>query len=447
MKMMNEYRVKKLNRKSPIVVEVPGSKSITNRALLLAAMTNTTCRVNGILFSDDSRHFLKALCDLGFNVLVDEKNKTVSIEGKGGIIPKQKATIDVGSAGTAARFLTAFCALNKGEFIINSSEQMKKRPMKELLICLEELGSNIEYLGEKYHFPIKICNKHMQNLKDEITVNVNKSSQFLSALLISSVILKKDFKIKIDGTHGMAYVRMTIEMMKQFGVEVKQLEERVYVIKKDSVYSCSSYQVEPDVSAACYFYALGAICSIKVKVKNVKKESLQGDIKFLEVLEDMGCNVLEDENGEIIIISPLENRVNLKGGTWDLSSFSDQALTLSAIAVYADSNVCIKNIGHIRFQECDRVNAIISNLEKVNVKTEIIKKEDDNLDLVIYPVDDFDKMLVERKKINVIETYEDHRVAMAFSLLGIRNAKIIIENPLCCRKTFENYFDVLDGLY
>ncbi len=452
MKMIKEYNVKKLNRQDQIEVLVPGSKSITNRALLLAALTNNNCKVEGILFSDDSRHFLKALQDLGFKVVVDEKNAIVNIEGKGGKIPNQKATINVGSAGTAARFLTAFCALNEGEYTINSSEQMKKRPMKELLIGLEELGVKIEYLEEKYHFPLKIHNEDTSILKNKVTVDINKSSQFLSALLISSIILKKDFYINITGVHGMAYVKMTIKMMKQFGIEVEQIENKTYKIAKDSSYSCSEYKVEPDISAACYFYSIGAICGIPAKVKGVKKESLQGDIAFLDVLKDMGCAVEEDEEHEIVVKPRSEVKSNqLKGGSWDLSMFSDQALTLAAISVYADSPVTIKNIGHIRFQECDRINAIVSNLQALNVESEIKNNSDGNVDVVIYPIDNFDQKVIqqfdESKKFIEIETYEDHRVAMAFALTGLRNGCITIKNPLCCKKTFENYFEVLEGLY
>ena len=192
------YRIKKVDNPHNIIASVPGSKSITNRALLIAALSSGRCSLKGVLFSDDSRHFLDALMSLGFSVDVDEKNANVTIQGTGGKIPNKEATVDVGSAGTAARFLTAFLGLSEGRYRMVSSEQMKKRPMKELLVALEELGACIEYEEEEYHFPFVIYNKGINC--NQVTVDVDKSSQFLSALLISSVILDKNLTINITGS-------------------------------------------------------------------------------------------------------------------------------------------------------------------------------------------------------------------------------------------------------
>lgn len=440
-----KYEIPVVKKAHSIEVTVPGSKSITNRALLIAALAEGKSVIKGILFSDDSRHFLKALIDLGFMVEIDEDNKMVAIEGCGGKIPKQEASIYVGSAGTAARFLTALLGLSNGRYKIDASEQMKKRPMKELLVALSDMGAQIEYLEEEFHFPFMIgCPKWK---KQEVVVDVDKSSQFLSALLISSVLSDKKFKIAVTGTHGMAYVDMTVSMMAQFGAVAKKDEEAskkdtysvAYEIDQKASYHSLVYEVEPDLSAACYFYAMSPILGVPAKVRGVKLDCMQGDIAFLDVLKKMGCTVAssdEVENLGIDCFSKAEGvcvlppKDGLKGGCFDLSAFSDQTLTLAAIAPFAKEKVEILKVGHIRLQECDRMEAIRRNLSKMGIDCSV---GEDNI--VIEP---------GRVLPCEVETFEDHRVAMAFSIPGLVTEGIVIKNPACCRKTFENYFDVLE---
>lgn len=424
MDLMDSYKVKKASGK-PIDVKVPGSKSITNRALLIAALADGTSILRGVLFSDDSRHFLQALIDLGFIVDVDEDNAVVKITGCGGSIPKTEASIHVGSAGTAARFLTAYLGLSKGHYHIDSSEQMKKRPMEELLMALEELGANIVFEEETYHFPFCIGNEGVN--KHEVTIDVDKSSQFLSALLIAAVLFDEDFLIHVKGHHGMAYVEMTVRMMKQFGVEVIRSTKDTFRIPGTASYVARDYQIEPDVSAAAYFYAMCPVLSVPAKVQHVHWNSLQGDTELIHVLENMGCKSVEEEDG-IRLLPPSDG---MKGGTFDLSAFSDQALTLAAISCFATEPVIITGIGHIRYQECDRLHAIVSNLKRMGIHCEEL--EDGSI-----------RIEPGEPKSCEIETYEDHRVAMSFAIPGLVTDGIIINNPGCCRKTFENYFDVLE---
>lgn len=418
------YEVKKIEKPHDILTSVPGSKSITNRALLIAALAEGTSVLHGVLFSDDSRYFMQALNDLGFPIHVDEENETVTVEGFGGEIPREEAEIYVGSAGTAARFLTAFLGLSKGRYRLIASEQMKRRPMKELLVALEEMGSEITYEEEEYCFPFTIGNFECKQSK--VTIDVEKSSQFLSALLISSVLLPQNFMIKMTGSHGMAYVNMTMRMMSQFGVGIERTIIGSYRRKHDNFYVAREYDIEPDVSAACYFYALSPLLRVKVQVKNVHMDCLQGDIKFLKVLVRMGCKIENDADG-VIIIPPKDKFI---GGSFDFSSFSDQALTLAAIAPFASSKVCIMNVGHIRYQECDRIQAIVKNLSKMGVAA--IEQKDNVF------------ILPGKPSGCVVETFDDHRVAMAFSLVGTMVDGIQIENPACTRKTFEKYFEVLE---
>ncbi len=442
MQTIEKYEVKKAVCRE-IEVDVPGSKSITNRALLIAALAEGKSVLRGVLFSDDSRHFLQALIDLGFEVEIDEACAVVSIVGCGGKIPayespvdeKMKnvsddgmpvnASINVGSAGTAARFLTAYLGLSKGRYFVDSSQQMKKRPMEELLKALEDLGASIEFLEEAYHFPFVIGNDQVS--KHEVTIDVDKSSQFLSALLIASVLFTENFVIHVKGHHGMSYVKMTIAMMEQFGVKVDCLTEDTFRISGDASYTARDYRIEPDVSAAAYFYAMAPVLSVPAKVHHVHWKSLQGDITFLHVLEAMGCGSVELEDG-IRIYPPQEG---LCGGTFDLSAFSDQALTLAAISCFAKSPVTIEGIGHIRYQECDRLHAIMTNLTNMGIRCE----EPEEGTIRIYP---------GQPKPCEIETFEDHRVAMAFAIPGLVTDGIVILDPGCCRKTFETYFEVLE---
>lgn len=424
MSSIDTYQVKKIEQPHDIITEVPGSKSITNRALLIAALAEGTSVLHGALFSDDSHHFMQALYDLGFPIHVDEDNKTVTIEGFGGEIPNEEAEVYVGSAGTAARFLTAFLGLSKGKYRLTASEQMKKRPMKELLVALEEMGSEISYEEEEYCFPFTIGN--FQCKKNKITIDVEKSSQFLSALLISLVLLPQNFMIKVSGNHGMSYVSMTMRMMQQFGVGVERTLTGAYRRRHENGYESTEYDIEPDVSAACYFYALAPLLRVKVKVKNVHMDCLQGDIKFLKVLVRMGCKLENEEDG-VLMIPPKDKFL---GGSFDLSSFSDQALTLAAIAPFANSKVCMMNIGHIRYQECDRIEAIVKNLAKMGIAA---IEQGNNVFI-----------LPGTPSACQIETFDDHRVAMAFSLIGTMVEGIEIENPSCTKKTFENYYEVLE---
>lgn len=418
------YGIRKVETPHDIETMVPGSKSITNRALLIAALSEGTSVIKGVLFSDDSRHFMQALYDLGFPIFIDEENATVTVEGFGGEIPNEEAEVYVGSAGTAARFLTAFLGLSKGRYRMTCSEQMKKRPMKELLVALEQMGSEIIYEEEEYCFPFVIGN--FQCKKSKVSIDVEKSSQFLSALLISLVLLPQNFMIKVSGNHGMAYVNMTMRMMQQFGVAVERTITGAYRRKHEMCYEAREYVVEPDVSAACYFYALSPLLRVNVKVKDVHMDCLQGDIKFLKVLVRMGCKINDEEDG-VLLIPPKDKFL---GGSFDLSSFSDQALTLAAIAPFASSKVCIMNVGHIRHQECDRINAIVKNLAKMGIAA---IEQGNNVFI-----------LPGQPTACEVETFEDHRVAMAFSLVGTVVDGIAIQNPSCTRKTFENYFDVLE---
>ena len=427
--MAEDYKVKQVKEVKKIEIDVPGSKSITNRALLLAALSKGKCKLNGVLFSDDSRAFLDCLIKLGFEIDVNEERKEVLIGGLGGEIPNRNATINVRSAGTAARFLTAMLAFAGGDYVLQSSDQMKKRPMKQLIDSLRSLGVTVNCFEEEGHFPFEIHSSGINS--NEVEIDTTISSQFVSALLMSGVLVPEGLKIKMSGsrTKG-SYIKLTLAMMKQFGIDVLCENDRL-VVCHNSNYSVSTYDIEPDLSAACYFYAMSPLLGTDVIVKNVYSNSIQGDIKFLEVLKQMGCSMKETDRG--ICVKGIKDR-KYPGVTVDMNDFSDQTMTLAAIAPFASSKTIIKNISHIRFQETDRISAIVNELTRLGVKCE---ESEEYKGICIYPGE-----IVPA----AVETYDDHRMAMAFTLIGLRIGDITIKNYKCCAKTFENYFDIIDKL-
>lgn len=426
-------------------VVVPGSKSMTNRALLIGALAQGKTVLRGVLFSEDSRVFMRALQDIGFRVEIEETEKVVTIEGLGGRLPLAEADtgeagrtpdresgwrkVYVGSAGTAARFLTAFLALSGQKFVVEASEQMKKRPMEPLLRALEMLGARFEYLEKPYSFPFRICGREEKN-PDCVELNIDASSQFLSALLLCGVMCREGMTIRLTGTRSArAYVGISMDMMERFGCRTEQLDEDTYRVLPEQMYRGGEYQIEPDVSAACYFYGLAAVTGGEAKVMHVHRATSQGDIRFLDVLEKMGCQVREEADG-IVVTGNEDGR--LEGVHVCMSDFSDQTMTLAALAPFAQGDTVIDGVGHIRRQESDRIRGIVTELRRMGISCE--EREDG---LTIHP---------GAVRPAVISTYDDHRMAMAFALTGCRAEGIVIDNPECCKKTFENYFDILTNL-
>ncbi len=399
-----DYKVKTVYGKiknNKAAVTVPGSKSITARALLLAALADGESTLYGAQMSDDCRTFAQALQTLGIEVKAE--GTTVKIEGCSGRLPVDSAEVYVGSAGTAARFITAMLALSDGEFKVTSSPQMQRRPQKALIGALEKLGATFVFHGGEYCFPFTV--RGTSDPADCVTVDITKSSQFLSALLMAGVLANKPLKIITAGTHGMDYVNMTIDMMWSFGVTVEESGGEYTVF---GGYSAKRYDIEPDVSAAAYFYAANRILGTQITVNGIMPHTMQGDMKFAEIIK------------------------NFDGGKIDMSAFSDQALTMAAVAPFLSRPTEICGVAHIRGQECDRIAAIVKNLTALGVRCE--EREDG---VTIYP---------SAPHGADIETFGDHRVAMSFALVGLRCEGVTIKNAEVCSKTFGEYFTVLDNL-
>ncbi len=424
---------------------------------------------------------MEALRTLGYPLRVSAKERSVTVEGCGGRIPRSEAEIDVGSAGTAARFLTAMLGVSGGTYRIRASEQMRRRPMRPLFEALISLGARITWLGEEWHLPVDITGAAAQKFAAQdhggaaedvqplrapdlgdaavVDLDISRSTQFLSALLMAAPMLPCGLRIRVTGEKkGGPYVDMTRQMMDRFGVKVRVGSDGPsgmgeYLVPGEGTYDkIGSYTVEPDVSAACYFYAAAAVTGGAVQVYNVFPGGMQGDLEFINVLEKMGCAVVNDERG-IIVAGPggvaadpagpvteekdcasdnMSKAGKLHGISVDMRDFSDQALTLAAIAPYADGPVEISDIAHVRGQESDRIRSIVTNLGRAGISCE----------------ERADGVLIEpgQPRPCVIETFGDHRVAMAFAVMGLGADGIVIDDPECCAKTFPDYFNILNSL-
>lgn len=434
---MDEYRVRcifdKIDRNKTIRVKVPGSKSITNRALLIAALAEGETILKGALFSNDAKNMLACLGILGIKMEIDEENETITVQGCGGRLPVKEASVNVGSAGTAARFLTALLAFSAGVYHLDASEQMKKRPMKPLLDALMKLGALIRYDEAEGHFPFTIDSRAVRG--GEISLDTGISSQFLSSVVMTGFLLPDGLKVNIaGGRESLPYVDMTARVMESFSMKPRVVSEEgvvSYILKEGDTYRGREYEIEPDVSAACYFYAMAEILGCRAQVKNVHLDSIQGDIEFVKLLTKMGAR-LEDEADGILLYGA--NEGSYDGIEANLNSFSDQSLTLAAVSAFAKSPTKITGIAHIRLQESDRLLAIKNELEKLGVGAVMGDGE-----ISIFP-----KAMDENEV--YIETYDDHRVAMAFALVGLRRGGVVIKNPGCSAKTFKDYFKVLDEI-
>jgi len=411
-------------------VRIPGSKSLTNRALLIAALAQGKTRLTNALFSDDSGFLETALQNLGFKIFLDPINGCMEISGLGGSIPKSQADIFIGNAGTAARFLMAFLTLGHGDYIVDGDSRMRERPIGDLVDALIQLGANViaaERSGSSLCPPVKIIASGLPGGKTKIAGNI--SSQFLSALLMTSPYAKSPVEIEITSKlNSKPYIDMTLAVMSDFGIDVEHDGYNRFLITPAIFSPISEYSIEPDATSASYFFAAPAICGGTICVDGLGFKSIQGDIKFLDILARMGCTVEEKENS-IKITSPIE----LKGVDIDMRDIPDTAQTLAAIAPFAESPTRIRGIESARVKETDRISAVCAELRKIGVR---VNEHEDGM--TIFPCSQFNPA--------VIHTYNDHRMAMAFSLIGLRVPGIFIDNPRCVSKTFPNFFSIQETL-
>lgn len=429
-------------------VRLPGSKSITNRALALAALANGPVQLEGALFSDDTRIMVAALQALGFEVVADEASRRIRVVGQGGRIPAKEADLFVGNAGTAARFLTALvCLADGGEYRMDGVPQMRRRPMRGLIDALTQLGATVE--SADGHFPL--CLRPRGLAGGRVTLDASESSQLLSALLQVAPLARKPLDIRLSGgTVSMPFVAMTLEIMAQFGQPVPEsliapwreaggVAPEGVLPPHGSAYQAPTapYAIEPDASAGSYFLALPLVTGGEIHLPGFLPKGLQGDARFTEVLSRVGLDIFHTQDG---VTSHFDRRRKPKGGEWDFTAISDTFLTLAAIAPLLEGTVTIRGIAHTRKQETDRVAAMATELRRLG---QSVVEEPDALIIGQAP-------LVPGQ---TITTYHDHRVAMSFGILGCRDLLgdgspwLTIHDPGCCSKTFPDFFDRLAQLH
>lgn len=405
-------------------IRPPGSKSITNRALIVAALAEGDSHLSGVLDSDDTRVMVESLNRLGVELTHDAASAEIDVTGCAGRIPAAAAELDLHNSGTSLRFLTAMCALGRGRYRLDGNPRMRERPIASLVDALATWGVDVRCEYENGCPPVLVNASGLRGASIEVAGDV--SSQFLSALLMAAPCATGDVEIDAAGeVVSRPYIDMTLAVMRSFGASVEQTPRGGFHIAR-SGYRARSYAIEPDASAASYFFAAAAVTGGEVTVEGLGRESLQGDVRFADVLENMGCNLTWSEDSITVGGGPL------RGIDVDMNDFSDTAQTLAAIAPFATGPTRIRGVAHMRHKETDRIAALVNELGRLGLRVE---EHDDGLTIHPGPMQP-----------TTIRTYDDHRMAMSFAVAGLRQQGIQIADPGCTAKTYPKFFADLERL-
>jgi 3-phosphoshikimate 1-carboxyvinyltransferase len=400
-------------------VSLPGSKSITNRALMLSALAEGTTKLSNFLFSDDTAFMSKALRSAGIQVIMDEKKQECTV--RGGVLPGGELSLFLGNAGTAMRFLSSYFTLGNGVFMLDGDARMRQRPIKDLLDALSQLGCDIRSENSDGCPPVRINSSGMPG--GNCRIIGKNSSQYISSLLMASPYSRDGVNIVTDGEVASGpYVDMTLAMMRQYGLGSERTGYSKFGILPGKYKSPKEYKIEPDASNASYFLAGAAVLGGEIVINGIGSGSIQGDIRFASVLEKMGCEVVI--SGESI---RLRSNGKLKGITEDMNDIPDMAATLAVCALFADGPTKIIKVPNLRIKESDRISALSAELKKLGSG---IKENEDGLE--IFPGSSYNSA--------IINTYNDHRIAMSFSIAGLKIGGLEIDNPSCVSKTFPDFY-------
>ncbi|MCX7621257.1 MAG: 3-phosphoshikimate 1-carboxyvinyltransferase [Acidimicrobiales bacterium] len=439
--------IEPLGQPPDAAIRLPGSKSITNRALLTSALATGASVLRGVLVADDTLAMIDCLRSLGVTIEIaiekGERDPAVAagtpgpptgsiplpearVKGTGGRWPVPTAQLDARQSGTTARFLLAAMALGDGPYLIDGDEQLRARPMGDLIGAMRELGVAIKELGTPGSLPVEVHGGLAAGHHRTITIPGDVSSQFLSGLLLSAPCYPNGIVVSVEGRLvSLPYVEMTMAVMKAFGAAVEQSGPRIEV--EPTGYNGTMFAIEPDASAASYFFAAAAICGGRIRIDGLGSASHQGDVAFTDILEAMGAAV---ERAPDAI--EVRGTGELHGVSVDLVDLSDTAPTLAVVASFADSPTEVRGIGFIRKKETDRIRAVVTELQRCGVNA---LELDDGFRIEPGPI-----------RPTVVQTYDDHRMAMSFAVMGLRSPGIAISNPGCVAKTFPQFFEVLESL-
>jgi 3-phosphoshikimate 1-carboxyvinyltransferase len=421
-----EIEIAALTHPLAAAITVPGSKSITNRALLLAAMADGGSVVDSALLSDDTYAMTVALRTLGIEVAVDETNRVITVQGGGGVIPAASANLDVGGAGTAMRFLAGFLTLGHGRFRLDGNSRMRQRPIDALLQALRQLGIEARAENNDGCPPVVIDTASTKFVGGEVTIDASLSSQFVSALLMPAPLWLRGLKLAVDGDAARPFIDMTLDLMMRWGVQTSR-DGNIFIVPGGQHYNAANFTVEPDATGASYFAAAAVLAGGRVTLRSLRRDSVQGDLGFLQILEQMGALIRWHREGVDVI-----GTGRLEGVDVAMNTMPDVVATLAAIAPFASSPTRIRKVGFIRHHESDRIHALATELARLGAK---VREFDDGLEIMPSPL--------HRA---VVETYDDHRIAMAFAVAGLKLAGIRIRNPACVAKTYPQFFEHLASL-
>ena len=421
------HLIEPLTRRPDITISVPGSKSHTNRALVCASLAAGPSKLRGALFADDTRAMVDALGQLGIQVTVDPDRASMTVDGCGGRVPAGPTTLDVAQSGTTGRFLACVAALGPGPYLIDGDDQLRARPFGHLVDALTALGAELD----SDRLPITVKGGGLTAGTVELPGSV--SSQFLSGLLMAAPYAAPDPHGREETVIGIVdelvstpYVELTMATMATFGVKVDHDRHCRFVVGSQR-YQATTVDIEPDASAASYFFAAAAITGGRIRVRGLHPNTVQGDVRFVDLLEAMGATVRRsDEWIEV------EGGQPLHGIEVDMAEISDVAQTLAVVAPFATTPTTVTGIGFIKGKETDRVSAVVNELTRLGIRAETI---DDGF--VVHP---------GQPKPATIKTYGDHRMAMSFALLGLVHRGISLDEPGCVAKTFPTFFAMLDQL-
>ncbi len=408
------------------VVRVPGSKSITNRVLLIAALAKGDSELQGALASDDTRVMFEALGSLGCEV--QQGAESWLVRGTGGVLRAPDGPLLVGNSGTTARFLTVAAALADGPVVIDGNPRMRERPIEDLARALVALGVPVEILGRDGCPPVRVAGGGLAG--GEVAVDASRSSQYVSALLLSAPYAAKDLILRFAGGTLVSrpYVELTLQVMRAFGAEAGWNEAGGVTVRAGRRYEGRTFAVEPDASAAAYPFCAAAIAGGRVRVEGIPPHSMQADFGLLEILERMGCRIRRGAD-----FAEVEGPSGpLHGIDLDMNDLPDAVLALAVVALFAEGETRIRNVANLRIKETDRLAALEAELRKLGADA---RTTEDSLTVTPGPPRGAE-----------IETYDDHRMAMAFALAGLRIPGVVILNPACVSKTWPGYFSVLEGL-
>ncbi len=408
----------------PCQVSVPGSKSYTHRVLIAAALADGVSDLKNALISEDTRYTIEALEQMGAQIAANGTD--VRVEGTGGRLQPCDAPIYLGNSGTSMRLLTGVAALGKGTYTLTGNARMQERPIQDLLETLQQMNVQTRSVNSNGCPPVEVIGARINTNK--VGINCQNSSQYLSALLLIAPLTPEGLHIQVvGGPVSKPYIDMTVTLMERFGIVLDRKDYQEFIIPGGQSYRAGEYVVEADCSQAAYFWSAAAIGGTEIKVLGVSNDTTQGDVHFADLLQQMGCHVSKESDGITVAGGPL-NAIEA-----DLADMPDQVPTLAVVAAFSKGTTVIKNVAHLKSKESDRLNATVTELNKMGIKASCTESA-----LIIKG---------GQPRGSVVETYNDHRIAMSFAIAGLKVPGVCILNEGCVEKSFPAFWQVFEGLY